>query len=161
MEKTTSRKVKVVGKEEYIRAATGEIEEFQVVKISDVDANFSKIWLGHILSLIEEIGNAKMKVLSYLLEHRQPATNMVTKTIREIAKASNVSLDTVHRTLNALEKHGIVVRKTGVVFLNPNVIFRGTHGSRMKVLFEYTKMAIDQNGTKTEDQEDQKDENAA
>ena len=48
---TTRKKVKVIGTETYIKQDTGEIAEMQVVKIEERDANFHKLWLGHILNL--------------------------------------------------------------------------------------------------------------
>jgi DNA-binding Lrp family transcriptional regulator len=133
----TSKKVKVVGTQTYINAQTGETEQFQVVSIEDRDAHFEKLWLGHILEAIDEIGNAKMRILTYLLKERHPATNQIIKTQREIAQETGISRATITDTLKALELHDIIRRKTGVLFLNPNVVFKGGHNSRMKVLLEY------------------------
>ena len=55
-------KVKVIGTETYIKQDTGEIAEMQVVKIEERDANFHKLWLGHILQSIDLIGNQKTKL---------------------------------------------------------------------------------------------------
>jgi DNA-binding transcriptional ArsR family regulator len=135
--KSTSKKIRVVGQQTYINAQTGEAEQFQVMSIEDRDANFDKIWLGHILEALNELGNAKMKLLTYLLEKRHPATNQIIKTQREIAAETGISLDTISRTLKALEEHEIIRRKTGVLFLNPDVVFKGGHNARMKVLLDY------------------------
>lgn len=135
--KGTSKKVKVVGTQTYINAQTGEAEQFQVVSIEDRDAHFEKLWLGHILEAIDEIGNAKMRILTYLLKERHPATNQIIKTQREIAQETGISRATITDTLKALEEHDIIRRKTGVLFLNPNVVFKGAHNSRMRVLLEY------------------------
>ena len=59
---TTRKKVKVIGTETYIKQDTGEIAEMQVVKIEERDANFHKLWLGHILQSIDLIGNQKTKL---------------------------------------------------------------------------------------------------
>ncbi|WP_281042439.1 replication/maintenance protein RepL [Selenomonas infelix] len=45
----TRKKVKVVGTETYIKQDTGELREMQVIDIEERDANFHKLWLGHIL----------------------------------------------------------------------------------------------------------------
>lgn len=135
--KSTSRKISVIGQQEYINRDTGQIESFQVLRIEDVDANFQKIWLWHVLEAIDEIGNAKMKVLWYILEKRNAVTNTLIKTIREISQETGISLDTITRTLKALEKHNIIKRKTGAIFLNPHVIFKGGYNHRMKVLIDY------------------------
>ena len=46
---TTRKRVKVVGTETYIKQDTGELREMQVIDIEERDANFHKLWLGHIL----------------------------------------------------------------------------------------------------------------
>jgi len=138
----TSRKVKVIGKETYINQQTGEVQEFNVVDIEDRDANFQKLWLGHILEAIQELGNAKMQVLMYLLSKRNPATNMVIATQQEIAEATGVHKNTVWATIKALTAHNIVTPRKGipgVVMLNPDVIFKGGRGSRLNVLLRYSE----------------------
>lgn len=133
----TSKKLKVIGTQQYVNVNTGEVEEFNVLSIEDKDINFNKIWIGHILEAIDEIGNAKMKILMYLISNRNTATNMVIKTIDEISKETETSKKTVIDTLKVLSRHDIIKRKTGVIFLNPNVVFRGRYNTRMKILLEY------------------------
>jgi hypothetical protein len=62
--KTTSKKTKIIGKETYVNQRTGEIEEHQVIQMTNTDFNFDKIWLGHILETLDMIGNQKIKVLN-------------------------------------------------------------------------------------------------
>ncbi len=138
---STKKLTRVVGTEQYINKTTGEIEEFQVVEIEERDANFQKIWVGHILSAIDEISNAKMKLLFFLLKEAVKLDNIVPMTTDEISKKSGVSKATVVRTLQILEKHDIIKRKTGVVMLNPNVIFKGGYGKRMNVLMKYYNLS--------------------
>ena len=66
---TTRKKVKVIGTEKYIKQDTGEIAEMQVVKIEERDANFHKLWLGHILQSIDLIGNQKTKLAFWILDN--------------------------------------------------------------------------------------------
>ena len=40
---TTRKKVKVIGTETYIKQSTGELEEMQVMRIEERDANFHKL----------------------------------------------------------------------------------------------------------------------
>lgn len=137
---TTFKKTKVIGKQELLNRTTGEVIECDVVEFEDRDANFEKIWLGHVLSAIEEIGTAKIKVLSYLMKHKSPADNTVIATQESIAEKCGVSRQTVHATLRALEKHEIISKHKdvkGVYMLNPNVIFKGTRGKRMNILLTY------------------------
>jgi len=137
---TTFKKTKVIGRQELVNKNTGEVIECDIVEFEDRDANFEKIWLGHVLSAIEEIGTAKIKVLSYLIQHKNNADNTVIATQESIADKCGVSRQTVHTTLRALEKHEIIRKHKdvkGVYMLNPNVIFKGTHGKRMNILLTY------------------------
>ncbi len=73
----------------------------QVVSIQERDANFHKIWLGHILQSIDLIGNKKTKLAFWILDNLD-AENKITLTYRQIAKKSGMSYQTVYRTMNAL-----------------------------------------------------------
>jgi DNA-binding Lrp family transcriptional regulator len=85
---------------------------------------------------------------------------MVTKTLREIAKETGISYPTVSETIQILERNGLITRKTGIIYLSPNMIFKGTHDNRMRVMFEYRQVAaersnvvdIKQNETKPEEE---------
>jgi predicted transcriptional regulator len=68
---------------------------------------------------------------------RERANNTVIRTIVELAKETDMNKNTVLITLKLLEKNNIITRKSGVVFLSPNVIFRGSHSNRMRVLMDY------------------------
>lgn len=140
---STTRKGRVAGTQEYTNNTTGEVKEFNVISVEDCDANFQKIWLSHILMAIDEIGNAKMQILAYLLKTRYPGNNTLIKTVREIAKETKTSVPTVVKTLQALEEHKIISRKSGSIILNPDVIFKGGHKHRMNVLIEYHHFAED------------------
>jgi predicted transcriptional regulator len=134
---SNTKKTKVIGEEEYLNTRTGEVQTFNVVEIQDVDANFEKLWLGHILSAIDEIGNAKMKILNYILQNRERSNNSLIITIAELSQRTEISRATVVTTLQTLEKHGIIKRRTGAVILNPDVVFKGRHKHRMNVLYKY------------------------
>jgi predicted transcriptional regulator len=147
---STTKVTRVIGTQEYLNTTTGQIEEFQVVEIEERDANFQKIWLGHILSAIDEISNAKMKLLFFLLKEAVKLDNIIPLTTDEISQQSGVSKATVVRTLQILEKHDIVKRKTGVVMLNPNVAFKGGYGKRMNVLMKYYSLPENETGDDTD-----------
>jgi DNA-binding transcriptional regulator YhcF (GntR family) len=136
---STSKKTKIVGTESYINAATGVIEDFQVVRIEDSDFNFDKFWVSQLLTAIDEFGSQKIKLLMYLIQNRERSNNAVIKTVRELEAATGISKDTISKTLKILETHGIVKRKTGVIFISPQVVFRGSHSNRRRILLEYSK----------------------
>ena len=67
--KKTRKVVKVIGTQEYINKDTGQVEEMQVMRIEERDANFHKLWLGHILQTIDLIGNQKTRLAFWILDH--------------------------------------------------------------------------------------------
>ena len=138
MQTQTTKKVKVQGQQKYVNQATGEVEDFQVISMEDRDFNFHKLWLGHIIMSLDLIGNEKIKVLTYLLESAN-RDNIILGTQRGIAQAVGVSVPTVNATLKALTESNLLKKnQSGVYILNPDVIFKGTHLSRLNVLLQYT-----------------------
>ncbi len=134
---TTRKKVKVIGTETYIKQNTGEIAEMQVVSIQERDANFHKIWLGHILQSIDLIGNKKTKLAFWILDNLD-AENKITLTYRQIAKKSGMSYQTVYRTMNALLDSNFLAKINGGAYrVNPDVLFKGGKDQRLNVLLEY------------------------
>lgn len=105
----------------------------------NVDVDWDKIWLGTVMEALEQVGNKKMKVASYILNKRDKNTNFVISTQREIAEACGVSLQTVSSTLKALEEADLIVGKSGVYQVNPDRIARGKHNKRMAILRIYNQ----------------------
>lgn len=127
------------GHRRLIDADTGEIIQTQVVERTVAgDVGFHKVWLHHILELVEEVGNAKMRVLLWLL-NRADSQNQVQATVREIAAGAGVGVATVERLMRALISADVITRpyRYGPWRLNPNVIFKGSHHQRMNVLIKY------------------------
>jgi CRP-like cAMP-binding protein len=116
---------------------TGEIIDTQVVEKTVGDIGFHKIWLHEILDLVDEVGNAKMKVLMWLLSNAD-AQNRIYATWAEIADGTDVGRTTVSALMAKLKAANVIseVRRS-VWRLNPDVIFKGDHNKRMSVLIRY------------------------
>ncbi len=93
---TTRKKVKVIGTETYLNQSTGEIKEMQVIDIEERDANFHKLWLGHILQAVDLIGNQKTRLAFWILDNLD-SENKLTLTYRQIVEKSHFSYETVAR----------------------------------------------------------------
>jgi len=146
--KTVSTKATKIGKAEYINQKTGEVEQFNVIEEHDQDFNFQKIWLGHLLESLDVLGNAKIKVLNYLLANKN-SDNQIIGTQRAIAKGVGVSLPVVNETLKKLKAvDAIKTVQTGVLMLNPEIVFQGKHSKRMNILLKYTKSETIENKAK-------------
>jgi DNA-binding Lrp family transcriptional regulator len=116
---------------------TGEDILVPVLYQDGTDRNFEKIWLAHILTSLNELGNKKIMILSYLFKNRIVSHNIVPKTLLDISKETGISYPTVSETIQILEKHGLIKRKTGMIYLDPGMIFKGTHNNRMHIMFEF------------------------
>ena len=134
---TTRKKVKVIGTETYIKQATGELKEMQLIDIEERDFNFHKVWLQHILNSIDLIGNQKTKLAFWIIENLNKE-NQLTMTQRQIAQKSGISLDTVRLTMKALlESNFLIKQNIGVYMVNPDVVFKGGKTDRLNILIQY------------------------
>ncbi len=138
---TTRKKVKVIGSEKYINQHTGEIEEMNVINIEERDANFYKLWLGHILQSIDIIGNQKTRLAFWILDNLDKENQLI-MTQRLIAKKTNMSIMTVSQTLRALINSNFLQKiNSGAYRVNPDVLFKGGKADRLNVLVKYTDTA--------------------
>lgn len=134
---TTRKKVKIIGQREFYDKITGEVSTFNVIDIEERDANFHKIWLFNIINSINLIGNQKIKFAFWLIDNMD-AENKICMTMRQMAKKSAISLDTVMRTLKILQDNGFIIKKNmGVYQINPNAIWKGGKDQRLRVLLDY------------------------
>lgn len=125
------------GERRLVDTTTGEVIDAQVVVKTAGDIGFHKIWLHEILELVEEVGNAKMRVLMWLLA-KADAQNQVWATWSDIAKETGVSRRTVASLMAALRDANVIAETRRSVWrLNPEVIFKGDHNKRMAVLVKY------------------------
>ena len=137
MAKQTTKKVKVVGTQQYINATDGTVEDLQVMRIEDRDFNFHKVWLDHIISSLDLIGNQKTRLAFWIVDHLDKE-NKLTMTYRQIAEKSGISLDTVRVTMKSLMESNFLERiNQGAYRVNPDVIFKGGKTDRMNVLYQY------------------------
>jgi len=139
----TTKKMKIIGSQEYINKDTGEVEKMNVIKMEDRDFNFDKIWIAHILESLEAIGNQKIKVMTELLKLKN-ADNLIITTQRKLAKSINVSPTTVNETIQTLvESNFLQIVQKGVYRINPDHLFKGGNSKRLNILLEYNKTQND------------------
>lgn len=137
---TTTKKAKIIGTEQRINPSTGEIEDMQVIKLEERDFNFTKIWVGHILSSLNLIGNRKTQLAFWIIDNLD-GNNRLIKTQRQMAEALNISIHTVSATIKALvDSNFLCIEQSGVYRVNPQVLFKGKYKHRMNVLIQYHKV---------------------
>ncbi len=135
---TTSKKVKYIGKEQYVNNETGEIQEMMVTSIEDRDFNFSKVWMRNFIATLDIVGNQKTKLCFWIIDNLDK-NNVLIGTYRSIATRTGISLDTVRVTMGILlDADFMRKQQNGVYIVNPDIIFKGTREARMNILMRYS-----------------------
>lgn len=136
--KQTRKKVKFLGTQKFFDEE-GEIHEMQVTDIEERDANFHKIWLGHLLESLDMIGNKKLKVAMFIMNELNKENQFI-GTHRYIADKTNISLPTITETMRVLQESNFLIKvRNGFYRANPDVIFKGGKTDRMNVLLRYSE----------------------
>lgn len=137
---TTTKKVKVIGREQRINPYTGEMEDFEVVSVEDRDFNFHKVWLESIISSMDLLGNQKIRLAFWIIAHLNKE-NQIVMTQRQISEQSGISLKTVSVTMKTLLESNFLRKINGGAYcVNPDVLFKGTRSGRMNVLIQYNSL---------------------
>ncbi len=125
------------GSDEWINLRTGEvITANQIIKKTDRNG-FMIAYLSAIINLIESLGNRKMQVVKYILDNMDKSTNTLLITNRELAKKSNVSLDTISKTLAILKKAKIITTRTGAIMISPELVHKGNKSKEQYLLTKF------------------------
>ena len=135
----TSKKQKFIGYKDLIDPDTGEHYPMQLSVVEDRDFNFHKIWLQHLVNSLDGISNQKLRLAFWIIEHLDKENQLV-MTQRKIHEESGMSLQTVNRTLKALQEGEppfLQKINSGAYRVNPDVIWKGSHSNRMGVCFKY------------------------
>ena len=134
----TQKKMKVVGTQQFINVATGEIEDFQVTSIEERDFNFHKVWMKNFINTLDLVGNQKTKLCFWIIDNLNKE-NQLCMTYRQISEKTNISLETVRITMKLLLEADFLRRvNTGCYVVNPDVLFKGSRSGRLNVLNTYT-----------------------
>lgn len=140
-----TKKVRVLGVEEYINRTTGEIVSMQVTAEEERDFNFTKVWLKSLLDKLEIIGNKKTNVAYYIINNLTRENKFI-GTQRVIARETGCSLKTVNSVIQELLEHELLRKAevNGVYMVNPNILYKGSRNGRMNILQQYTDINVPQ-----------------
>ncbi len=139
----TRKKVKFIGTEQYVNTQTGEIQEMHVISIEQRDFNFHKIWISHILEVLDLVGNSKSKFIFWLFDHLN-SDNQIIMNITQMVEKSQFSRSTIQRTIKILVENDVLIKvNQGAYRVNPSVIFKGTIDKRMNVLLQYENERVE------------------
>lgn len=149
--KTQSTRRVQVGYETYMNTETGELVDMPKFVIKGGDINFEKVWIWHLCDAYELVGNKAISVLNYFFQNRDQ-NNLVIGSQRKIANALGVSSTTVANITSKLKANDIIsMPQQGVYRINPEVMWKGSHRSRMQVLYEYRSEKSDEEPRSIED----------
>jgi DNA-binding transcriptional regulator YhcF (GntR family) len=110
----------------YTDNQTGEVHEVPVMNhYGRGNKDFDMIFYGHLLEILNDLGNKRIQVLQYIIKKREKANNTFIGTVRDIAKDLNISFPTVQATLVLLEDKGVIKRKTGVIYIDADLVCDG------------------------------------
>ena len=115
----------------YTDNETGEIHSVPVINHLGKHKDFDMIFYGHFLEILNDLGNKKILILQHILKNRSKSENVFIGTVRDIAKSLNIAFATVQKTLVILEDKQVIKRKTGVIYIDGNLISDGRFKDRI------------------------------
>lgn len=133
MSSTTTRQVP----RKYVDPATGEIYFLSPADSTEMtDRNFHKVFMKNFLKAMGSIGNRKAEVAYFIIRNLTP-DNKYRYSYRQTANLTGVSYQTVARTIRTLMDADFLRRSGKELIANPDMLFKGYHGSRQYALAEF------------------------
>lgn len=137
-------KTRYTGKEIWINKDTGEVREVDTFeKPVGRTKGFMITYLAEIINMIETLGNKKMLVVKYILEHMSKTENTLIITTRELAKKCNVGHNTVIDTLKLLEDAKIIERRTGAIMVSPRLMNNWKANKEASMMIKYYEFGLE------------------
>lgn len=125
--------------------------------------NFLKMQVMTMATVIKHIGNKKMQVINYIMDHINYSNNILLTTQRELADKLGFSTKTVNETIKDLRKANILKTRTNAIMLSPELVYKGRRGKGNYMIFKFshfndddTKLKV-QKSTKHEGDKDHND----
>ena len=97
------------------------------------------------ISTLDLVGNQKTKLAFWLIENLNKE-NQLTMTYRQISEKTNISLETVRKTMAILLEVNFLKRiNQGVYQVNPDILFKGNKNTRLNLLTQYNNLDNQEN----------------
>lgn len=100
--------------------------------------DFDIVYFAYLFDLFDKLGGKKFQVLKYILANKS-SDNILVITIKELAKAVDVSTRTVNETLKLLKEAEIIKTRIGAIIVNSRFI---VHGSMAKEQWIFHRFEI-------------------
>ena len=85
---------------------------------------FEITYTSELFDIMKELGNKKIEVLSYILDHKD-GNNALNITNAQLAKKLNISRPTVIDTMKILTEADLIKRENSVIMVNPRLMVKG------------------------------------
>lgn len=142
-------KTKIIGSKELVDPTTGEVIPCSLVQQDTYGRrNFYITYMYNIMKLFDVLGGKKYKVLEFIIDNMN-YENQLIMTTREIEKKSGISKKTILETLKLLEENNLIVRKTGVVMLNPKLFNNKKDYQEQYMLIKYNQIKRESDSNQT------------
>jgi len=137
MARTKGRIKRTFLRETWVNTETGEEREFSVIDTEVTDIDFKKVWLANILSVVDIMGNDRIRFMIWVLDEMD-WRNQIYGTYEDFALKAGMSKSTIYRAMKDLAAADVIRKVTNSVYVvNPELCFRGKHQGRMYVLLKY------------------------
>ena len=138
-------KTKYMGSKELVDPKTGEVIQCDLIQ-QDVNGrrNFYIAYMYNVLKLFDVLGGQKFKVVEFIINNMN-SDNQVLMTAKELSDKSGISLSTVKRTIKLLEENNLLVRKIGVIMLNPKLFNNKKNYQEQYMLVKYNQIKNESN----------------
>lgn len=122
--------------------ATGEILEIDYIEkrlSPSLKGGWRRVYLADFLQILDEIGNAKIKVLEFVLDNID-SNNKLTISMSEVSKKTKISYKTIHTTFKALEDKKLL-KKVGTAWVvMPDIVSAfGSDKKNARLLIDYSE----------------------
>jgi DNA-binding transcriptional regulator YhcF (GntR family) len=135
----------------YVDLETGETHEVPVINHYNGNKDFEMVFYGHLLDILGDLGNRRIQILKHIIENRVKSENVYIGTIKEIAKKTETAMGTVLETLKLLEDKEMIKRKSGIVYINADLICDGRFkGQIMHTYYQQEELTPEQEKAKLE-----------
>ena len=119
---------------------TGETHSLDILESSNKAERWDKVYTKQLASMMDIMGDERMKVIAFLLK-RKDQYNGVNTTTKEIAERTGVSLATVNRVLKKMQQHDYLHKvRNGKWRLSPRIICNGKHSIGMATINYYDNL---------------------
>ncbi len=101
--------------------------------------SFEITYCAELFDIMKELGNRKIQVLAYLLDHKD-GNNCLNRTNSQLAEAIGVSRPTVIETIKTLSEAGLARRENSVLMISPGLMVKGSQVREAWLMRKYVSM---------------------